>query len=128
MTGPRDRPSTQPLQKRKADQAGQTGGTPDTYRQERSALTLLYAAKIAAAHLHAPKHELAALIAAIKAEESAALNALRQRKEFDIERKRRKRFAWVFAARGVTRRNTVVISSHRPGRTRRRGRIAQPRR
>jgi hypothetical protein len=89
---------------------------------------LLYAAKIAAARLYTPKHELAAVIAAIKAEEQAALNALRQRKDFEIAGKRKRRFAWVFAALGVTRRNMTVVRSHRPRRIRLRGRVPQPRR
>jgi hypothetical protein len=125
MTGPRERPSTQPREKRKASAREITESTPSTYRQERAAIIFLYAAKIAAARLYAPKHELAAIVAAIRAEEEAALRALKERREFEKQANQRKRLGWRFATRAVTDR----MSSKKPGRPfapgRRRGRDRQ---
>lgn len=103
MTGPSERPSRQPREKRKA---AETDNSPrSTYRQERDAILMLYAAKIAAARLFAPKHELDAILAALRAEQRAALCALREREQVKAQARRIKRFAWRFAAQGVTRGN-----------------------
>jgi hypothetical protein len=61
------------------------------YRQEFAALRSLYAAKIAAVYLYATKHEVNAMVAAVRSEERAALNALRERqaKEFSHHHSRR---------------------------------------
>jgi hypothetical protein len=58
---------------------------------------MLYAAKIAAARLYAPVHELDAILAAIRAEEKAALAVLREREHIRINRQRQNRMAWRFA-------------------------------
>jgi hypothetical protein len=105
MTGPSERPSRQPREKRKA---AETDNSPrGTYQQERGAILMLYAAKIAAARLFAPKHELDAILAALRAEQRSALSALREREQVKAEARRMKRFAWRFAARQVTRSNTA---------------------
>lgn len=69
MTGLPDRPSRQPHEDRKANQAGEYAG-----------IRSLYAARIAAAWLFAPRHELMAVIVALRNEESAALAALKDRR------------------------------------------------
>jgi hypothetical protein len=66
-----------------------------TFSQERTAILLLYAAKIAAAQLHAPKHELAAILAALRAEQRAALRALRATAQARAKTRRQKRLAWL---------------------------------
>jgi hypothetical protein len=101
MTGLSERPSRPPREKRKAAEADNSPRS--TYRQERDAILMLYAAKIAAARLFAPKHELDAILAALRAEQRAALSALREREQVKAEARRMKKFAWRFAARGVTR-------------------------
>src|SRR6202011_5231997 len=62
ITGPSERPSRQPRENRKAKQAQTTDRGNSTYRQERAGLVMLYAAKIAAARLYAPEHELDAIL------------------------------------------------------------------
>jgi len=104
MTGLPERPSRQPRENRKAAPRESFSREPSIYGSERAALALFYAAKIAAAQLYAPKHLVAAIIAAIRAEERAAASALRERHRFEAERKRRRRSAWVSAARETTRR------------------------
>jgi hypothetical protein len=101
MTGQSERPSRLPREKRKASQTSKTDRAPSSYRQERAALVMLYASKIAAARLYAPKHELDAIIAAIRAEEKAALAALREREQIRINRQRQNRIAWQFAGRAL---------------------------
>lgn len=66
---------------------------------------MLYAAKIAAAELHAPKKELAAILAALRAEERATLNALREGEQMKAQRRRQVRLAWTFGKRGVDGRS-----------------------
>jgi hypothetical protein len=112
MTGPSERPSRPPREKRTASPREATDRAPGTYRQERAALVMLYAAKITAARLYAPKHELAAIVAAIRAEEKAALGALKERREFEAQAKRKKRLGWRFATRAATGR----ANSTKPGR------------
>lgn len=75
-----------------------------TYAQERAAILLLFGSKIAAAQLYSPKDQLAAIISALKAEERAALNSLREREAVEIERQKQKRLlqGYRMAARGVT--------------------------
>jgi hypothetical protein len=106
MTGWSERPSRPPREKRKASQGQTTDRAPSTYRQERAALVMLYAAKIAAARLYAPEHELAAIIAAIRAEEKAALAALREHEQIRIKRQRQIRMAWQFAGRTSVSRHS----------------------
>ena len=101
MTGWSERPSRPPRENRKADQAGREGRDALTFGQERTAILLLYAAKIAAAQLHASKHELAAILAALRAEERAALRALREMQQSKAKIKRQKRLAWRFATRVI---------------------------
>jgi hypothetical protein len=55
-----------------------------SYAQERAAILLLFGSKIAAAQLYSPKDQLAAIINALKAEERAALNSLRERETTEI--------------------------------------------
>jgi hypothetical protein len=62
---------------------------------------MLYAAKIAAAQLNAPKHELEAMLAALRAEERAALKALEEREHLKARDRRLRRLDWTFAASGV---------------------------
>jgi hypothetical protein len=66
---------------------------------------MLYAAKIAAARLYAPEHEFAAIVAAMRAEERAALAALRDRQQMTNEARRRKKLGWRFASHLITRNN-----------------------
>jgi hypothetical protein len=74
---------------------------------------LLYASKIAAAQLHAPKHELAAILAALRAEQRAALRALREVEQAKAKTRRQKRFAWLFATRVITS-TTKTAKPRRP--------------
>lgn len=64
---------------------------------------MLFAAKLAAAQLYAPKHELDAMLAALRAEQEAALKALEEREHIKAQERRLKRFAWTFAARNLVR-------------------------
>ena len=104
MTGLSERPSRPPRENRIAEARPRADHGRSTHGAERAALLWLYAAKIAAAQLFASKDQLAAIIEALRAEERAALSALRERHQSEAERKRRVRLAWVFAARGATRR------------------------
>jgi hypothetical protein len=70
ITGRLERPSWPPLENRKAGSRPSCGG-------ERAQLHQLYAAKIAAARLYARPDELAVIIAALRDEEQAALDALK---------------------------------------------------
>jgi hypothetical protein len=74
---------------------------PGDYEAARSAVLLIYQTKIAAAFLLAPKHQVMALVAALKAEESAALLALRNQAASEDAAKRRNRLAWVMATREI---------------------------
>src|SRR5258707_15789529 len=104
MTGLRERQSTQPREKRKADKARKSDGPISTYGAERASLALFYAAKIAAAQLYARKDELAAIIAALKAEERAAFGALREHQRMRSRQHRHRMLALAIAAREVTRK------------------------
>jgi hypothetical protein len=64
----------------------------------------LYAAKIAAARLYAPKHELAAIEATIRAEERAALRVLREQEQTKAQRRRFNPLAWKLAVRPTVER------------------------
>jgi hypothetical protein len=77
-----------------------------TYAQERGAILLLYASKIAAAQLSHGQDHVNAIVTALKAEERAALNALYEREAAEVETQRRKRLPEDFkmAARGISRR------------------------
>jgi hypothetical protein len=74
---------------------------------------LLYAAKIAAAQLYASKHEVAAIIAALRAEQRAVLRALREVEQAKAKTRRQKRFAWLFATR-VIAPTTKTAKPRRP--------------
>jgi hypothetical protein len=102
MTGLSERPSRPPREKRKADQARRAGRDGFTFSQERTTILLLYAAKIAAAQLYAPKNELAAILAALRAEQQAALRASREVEQAKAKTRRQDRFAWLFATRVIT--------------------------
>jgi hypothetical protein len=91
-------------------------------------LILFYAAKIAAAELHAPRHELTAIIAAIRAEQKSALNALKERRDFEAQAKRRTKLAWRIATAPVMRRKARPMNPRRPRRLRGRFRTPQPQR
>jgi len=128
MTGLSERPSRPPREKRTADQARQAQRDGFTFSQERSAIILLYAAKIAAAQLYAPKHELAAILAALRVEQRAALRASREIEQAKAKTRRRNTFAWRFATRviaPVTRRanprRPFVFGSRQRKRDRRHG-------
>jgi hypothetical protein len=118
MTGRSERPSRPPRENRKASQGQTTDRAPSTYRQERSALVMLYAAKIAAARLYARKEDIDAIVAALRAEEKAALRALKERREFAVQAKRRNKFAWNIAKALVARRKSSSINPRRPRRWR----------
>ena len=66
MTGASERQNRGPRENHRATGNG----------AERATLRHLYAAKIAGARLYADRHQLAAIIAALRSEERAALNAL----------------------------------------------------
>ena len=95
MTGLRERPNTQPPEKRKAESRERSPRRVNTYQAERASILLLYASKIAAAQLYARKDELAAIIAVLRAEERAALNALRDKERAEHSR-RRNPLTWQF--------------------------------
>ncbi len=105
VTGPSERPSRQPLEKRKAHKDKREDRfEASTYGAERAAIVLLYAAKLAAARLYAPRHQLQAITQALKAEEQAALRALREEEHYRRQRRRLKKLAWGFSARSVSGR------------------------
>ena len=104
MTGPRERPSTQPREKRTANTRERASLHRSTYRQDRAAVLMLFAAKIAAAQLYAPKYELSAILAALRAEERATLQALRDQERMRAAARRVKRLGWNFASRAAGRR------------------------
>jgi hypothetical protein len=83
---------------------------------------MLYAAKIAAARLYAPEHELDAIIAAIRAEEKEALRALKEREKMKAEGRWQKRLAWRFAERAANRNGTSTKPPRPPFLRRRRTR------
>jgi hypothetical protein len=58
---------------------------PVRYRGMRAIVVASYAAKISDAYRHTPRHELAAVLAALRAEREAALNALAQRQRGDAQ-------------------------------------------
>jgi hypothetical protein len=91
-----------------------------TYAQERVAILLLFGSKIAAAQLYSPKDQLAAIISALKAEERAALNSLRDREVVEIEKQTRRRLllAYRVAARHVTGRALSAGKPNKPFRKR----------
>jgi hypothetical protein len=91
-------------------------------------LILFYAAKIAAAELHAPRHELAAIVAAIRAEEKSALSALKESRDFEAQAKRRTKLAWKIATAPINDRKTHSVKPRRPRRLRGRFRAPQPQR
>jgi Relaxase/Mobilisation nuclease domain len=102
-----------------------------TYAQERAAILLLFGSKIAAAQLYSPKDELAAIITALKSEEKAALNSLREREALEVERWTRRSLllGWGSAARHVTGRAVSAGKPTTPPRKRgARDRSAKPRR
>lgn len=92
--------------KRKLHGRRSAAGRTISYAQERGAILLLYASKIAAAQLSRSPDNVAVVINALKAEEYAALNTLHEREAAEIEAQRRKRLPDDFkmAARGVCRR------------------------
>jgi hypothetical protein len=63
---------------------------PVRYRGLRAIVISSYAAKIADAYRHTPRRELAAALAALRAEREAALNALAQRQRGDAQVRRKK--------------------------------------
>jgi hypothetical protein len=119
MTGRSERPSRPPREKRKAKSKPRREFARSTYRQEHAVILLHFASKMAAAELYASKTELHAILAALRAEQRAALIALREREQIRISRQRQIRMAWQFAQR--------VFASSRlgrdPGRPRSRRRI-----
>lgn len=94
--------------KRKSYVRRSTARRTSTYAQERGAILLLYASKIAAAQLYCPHDHVAAVVNALKAEQRAALEALYQREATEIETQRKRRLLadLSFAARDVSRRTT----------------------
>jgi hypothetical protein len=104
MTGPRERQNTQPRENRKADKARKSHRPVNTFGAERANLALFYAVKIAAAQLYARKDEIAAIIAALKAEERAAFSALRERQQMQTQQHRHQMLALAIVAREVTRK------------------------
>jgi hypothetical protein len=76
----------------------------------------LFAAKIAAAFLYARKEDIAAIVAALRAEETAMVGALATRM------KSRARFTWSKAAGAVTRKR----GGHLPSRKQRRSLFRRP--
>ena|ERR1700722_17609837 len=112
MIGPSERPSRLPREKRKALESKEPKDNGVQVGRERSALRSLFAAKIAAAYLYAPKHDVAALIASLRAEEAAAVNALRRQRTV----RRRVTPKWAAAAKTVTGQ----VKLQRPVRKRRR--------
>lgn len=102
-----------------------------TYAQERAAILLLFGSKIAAAQLYSPKDELAAIITALKSEEKAALNSLREREALEVERQTQRTLlpGYRSAARQVTGRAAAAGKPTKPSRKRdSRDRSAKPRR
>jgi hypothetical protein len=101
------------------------GGWRSGYSARRAMILADFAAKIAAAWLYAARHELAAIVAALKAEQREALRALREREQSQLGEHRRKKFFRSLAARQASRR-TAPANPYRPPprgrRTRRRER------
>jgi hypothetical protein len=81
---------------------------------------MLFAAKIAAAQLYAPKYELSAILAALRAEERATLQALRDQEWMKAAARRTRRLAWGFAARSVARRRSARSTPTYPNKRRNR--------
>jgi hypothetical protein len=105
MIGPSGKPNRPPRENRKA--ASSQGESSDAFGRERLALRTLFAAKIAAAYLYASKHDVAAIVASLRAEERAMVAALRRRKRArSILMKK-----WSEAARGI--RKSVRLPSRR---------------
>jgi hypothetical protein len=63
---------------------------PVRYRGMRAIVVATYAAKISDAYRHTPRHELAAVLEALRAEREAALTALAQRQQGDAQARRKK--------------------------------------
>jgi hypothetical protein len=84
-----------------------------TYRAERAAIVLLYAAKIAAAQVSAPRDQVAAIIAALRLEERSALRGLLERERHRRNARRRARFGFTLAKRNVSHRRQAVRSLRR---------------
>jgi hypothetical protein len=135
-TTTRDRTSstraiTKPLSSRPATSQANPNRSKDrrisTYAQERGVILLLYAAKIAAAQLYSPKDQLAAIVNALKAEERAALNSLREREAVENERQKRAHLLQVYgmAARGVTSRSRPGVRPMQPAKKELRNRTPQ---
>jgi hypothetical protein len=80
------------------------------FGRDRFELRTLFAAKIAAAFLYARKEDIAAIVAALRAEENAMVGALAKRT------KSRAQITWTKAAEAVTRERR----GHLPSRMRRR--------
>lgn len=125
MSGLREKPSAQPPEKRKAEARERSPCRVSLYQAERASILLLYASKIAAAQLYARKNEVAVIIAALKAEERAALQTLREREQAE-RASRRKPLTWQFriAARAALKRGTK--NAPRPFRRRIKIRAAAP--
>jgi hypothetical protein len=87
---------------------------------------MLYAAKIAAAELYAPEHLRAAIIAALRAEQRAALRALREAEQIRINHQRQNRMGWQFAKRTSSARRTAPDPNRPQGRRRIRRRDKLP--
>jgi hypothetical protein len=100
MMGPSE--SRPPREKRKADpkHASRSGSS---YAKERAIILLLYAAKIAAARLYTAPDELEAVLASLKSEEHAALNALREREHIQNRKRRTQRLGWRLGAQACGR-------------------------
>jgi hypothetical protein len=81
MTGVSERQSRGPRENRRASSPASTG--------ERAAIHQLFAAKIAAARVYAADHhQLAAIVAALRSEERAALSALQDRQAAEARQRR----------------------------------------
>jgi hypothetical protein len=119
MTGQSERPSRLPREKRKATARPKAESARSTHREERATILLNFASKIAAAELYASKDALDAILAALRAEEQAALGALREREHIRIRQQTLVRIAWRIAER-VSIRPRPGRDPNRPRRARRR--------
>lgn len=114
MIGLRETPGAQTPERSKADKGTGGGRALPTFRDERAAILLLYAARIASAELFSKKDEVVAIIAAIRSEQRAALKELESREQTERSRKNSGRSGLVAqAARQVTRRRPH-LKHHRP--------------
>jgi hypothetical protein len=100
MIGPSERPSRPPHEKRKAARSREAPQPESEFGRARLAIRSLFAAKIAAAYLFAAKGEVAALVAALRAEEAASVAALHKKREG----RKKTSGAFAQAARAIDRR------------------------